>query len=794
MSGLFAAEHFPVETNIFWQRDFIFIAPCGDINDDSNEDLIAIQEDYALQPQEQNLAACIATRALEARTFSNDDICGGQGKNLLWATFLRRDSLFLYDFTLSREIFITNGTDNHKPQGWNGYVKKVIISDINSDGKLEAVINVVTGFDIRPRGIFVLDWETGKLLWKFLSGPIIYTMSLKDIDHDGHQEILCGTHAVGNGNVANEMADWLSYVFILNSNGTLRWSRQIGHYSSVLYAFWLINSNADKISIVAIEQGSSAGERLSDSIFLIDAHTSQILHKARYGKYNQRPVVVNDSKNRPLIIIGGSDDTLRILDKNLKLVEKCFLNGYGVSDISVSDFTGQKDLEIAVATTNGKLLLYNLNLDLLSELELNYRAIYEISPVQYLGKSRALLQLVRTEQSKLTWLLLEYNVIPLLHRRIPVLTVIIGAILLLLLFSIGMIYARYTKTRDIRTVIKGLTGKSGVIEINHKGDITSITPKAREILNITDKTEALYKLSAVKQLTPILELARSMIADLKTQSPQETAVSLTQEQSYLVRCIRVKKGVLITFEDISAVEYMKRMSSWAPVAQKLAHGIKTPLMNIQLSAEQLESACEPVKDKTDKIIDGIKNEAKRLRKLTDNFMRFTQFSHLKLTLENINDVLHELCNKYSVTIPQSIQIECNFTSDLPKLMLDKQELENAIAIIVENAIEAMNISKEQKTKSTGKQNALCVKTFLSEKQEKDKIKKYITVEISDTGKGIPEKYLGELFKPYFTYGKPEGTGLGLPLAKKIVESHNGNIEINSKENIGTTVLIYLPIQ
>jgi nitrogen fixation/metabolism regulation signal transduction histidine kinase len=251
---------------------------------------------------------------------------------------------------------------------------------------------------------------------------------------------------------------------------------------------------------------------------------------------------------------------------------------------------------------------------------------------------------------------------------------------------------------------------------------------------------------------------------------------------------------------------MKRVTSWAPVAQMLAHGIKTPLMNIQLSAEQLESACEPVKDKTDKIIDGIKSETKRLRKLTDNFMRFTQLSPLNLTSENINDILKELCDKYSFSIPERIKIECDFSDELEKVMVDRKEIENAISIIVDNAVESMNPSSSSMdvaslhlrsaSPTRGeeiKSHILSVKTSVAEKQEKEKIKKYVVIEISDTGKGIPEKYMNELFKPYFTYGKPEGTGLGLTLAKKIIESHNGNIEIHSKENIGTTVTLYLPV-
>jgi len=70
----------------------------------------------------------------------------------------------------------------------------------------------------------------------------------------------------------------------------------------------------------------------------------------------------------------------------------------------------------------------------------------------------------------------------------------------------------------------------------------------------------------------------------------------------------------------------------------------------------------------------------------------------------------------------------------------------------------------------------------------------VRVVVTDSGIGIPEKYLDKVFEPYFTHGKPDGTGLGLALAKKIVEDHKGSMEIRSTEGTGTTVAIILPAE
>jgi signal transduction histidine kinase len=71
---------------------------------------------------------------------------------------------------------------------------------------------------------------------------------------------------------------------------------------------------------------------------------------------------------------------------------------------------------------------------------------------------------------------------------------------------------------------------------------------------------------------------------------------------------------------------------------------------------------------------------------------------------------------------------------------------------------------------------------------------HVRIEVEDSGKGIPQKYLDKVFEPYFTHGKPDGTGLGLALARKIVEDHKGRMEIRSKEGEGTTVAIILPVE
>jgi len=798
---LSATKQLPVETNLLWERGYFYIAPC-DFNKDSTDELITIESESNIQPKDQNLYSLIASRAVENGTFKFGDCeCGGYDEKHMWATYKRKDSLFLYDVWPRRELLITTGFDITKSRGWDSYVKQVELFDINADGRLEAVIVVVTAWDRKPRGIFVLDWETGKLLWKFLCGPVVWSFSIKDIDGDGQFEILCGTHAIGNGNIDNEMVDWQSYVFILNSDGKVRWSRQVGVYSSVAKTQWLENEKTGTLHVLVSEQGSPAGGRECDSIFVFDALNGQTITKAQYGKFTGGLAIINDIKGLPMIIFGGSDDTLRILDENLKVIRKRFVNGDGCWDILAGHFTGRKKPEVIVSTTNGRLLLYDLRLRLLSQFPIGQ--IYNILAIKYQSKSRLLIYC--KHENQVVWQLVGFNVVPFLSRRVKIATVIIGAIGFLLLFTIAMVYARYQRTRDIRLVIRGLTGKSGVIELNQKGDVVTISPRAREILKIEDKDikQTIKQLFEIKQIHPIIEMAKSVISDSTLPSPQEAVISLSQEQSHLIRCIRVKKGVLITFEDISAVEYMKRVTSWTPVAQKLAHGIKNPLSTILGAVEQMEIKCQ--ENGIKKYIGYVKDEVTKLKKMSDAFMRFTKSAPAILEPKNINEIIKKIMAKYEPLWERGvrsekggdIKVEYEMDEKLPLLNIDEEGISNALNIIIENAIESMSpspLSSPVKGEEMKRSGILRIRTTTTERLEKEELKQYVGIEISDTGTGIPEKYLEKVFDPYFTYNKPLGTGLGLTLAKKIIEDHKGYIEINSKEGVGTQVNIYLPLK
>uniref|UniRef100_UPI0025C51997 sensor histidine kinase n=1 Tax=Ignavibacterium sp. TaxID=2651167 RepID=UPI0025C51997 len=130
-----------------------------------------------------------------------------------------------------------------------------------------------------------------------------------------------------------------------------------------------------------------------------------------------------------------------------------------------------------------------------------------------------------------------------------------------------------------------------------------------------------------------------------------------------------------------------------------------------------------------------------------------------------------------------ISITKNFQTELPNIRGNKNQLEQVMLNLLINSLDSI----EEKYIS----DPACEKRIILNAARKDN---YVILYIQDTGKGIPENIKDKIFDPFFTTKQPgKGTGLGLSVVYKIIESHNGKIQIDSNEGIGTTVKISIPV-
>ncbi len=221
---------------------------------------------------------------------------------------------------------------------------------------------------------------------------------------------------------------------------------------------------------------------------------------------------------------------------------------------------------------------------------------------------------------------------------------------------------------------------------------------------------------------------------------------------------------------------MSKKVAWAEMARKVAHEIKNPLTPIQLSAEHILKVYEDKPEDLDRILKEsasyIIKEVENLRKIAQEFLEFSKEIPIHKEQIDLKKIIQQTVDPYKKVLSDRIRFKEVYVGKNFSLKGDESRLKIAIRNILTNAIEAI--------KNRGE-----IKINVS------KEKRRIRLEIIDTGAGIRRGLLKKIFDPYFST-KDVGTGLGLPIAKSIIESHGGTIRVSSQQNKGTKILITLP--
>lgn len=213
------------------------------------------------------------------------------------------------------------------------------------------------------------------------------------------------------------------------------------------------------------------------------------------------------------------------------------------------------------------------------------------------------------------------------------------------------------------------------------------------------------------------------------------------------------------------------------LASGIAHEIKNPLNYMSLTIDYLRSKYAPLEENA-KIqfcekMDAIKDEIKGLDRLVRSFLTYGRPLKLNFKPLAVREMISNILALASEQAKQqSIEFMLDQETDIPLIEADMEQLKSCFSNLILNAQHAMPTG--------GKINI----TFRNNYDG-------IEVSINDTGTGIAPENIKQIFEPYFST-KDTGTGLGLALVKRIVESHSGNIKVESKTGIGTTFCISLP--
>ncbi len=239
-------------------------------------------------------------------------------------------------------------------------------------------------------------------------------------------------------------------------------------------------------------------------------------------------------------------------------------------------------------------------------------------------------------------------------------------------------------------------------------------------------------------------------------------------------------GYVILFRDLTEVQHLKRelernrrLAAIGSLASGVAHEIRNPLSSIKGFATYLR---ERYRDNPEdlQVTDIMIQEVERLNRVIGQLLEFSRPLILNRKEATIEPILRHAMKMIEIqALEKGVSLEVDFGRMVPDLLLDSDRMTQVFLNLTLNALNAME-----------KGGTLSLRVT----QSGDRT---VRVDISDTGTGIGKEELGRIFDPYFTT-RPSGTGLGLPIAQRIVEAHGGEILVSSEPGRGTVFSVLLP--
>lgn len=368
----------------------------------------------------------------------------------------------------------------------------------------------------------------------------------------------------------------------------------------------------------------------------------------------------------------------------------------------------------------------------------------------------------------------------------------------------------FSRIQDLTAdILSGLV--DGIVVTDAQGSVLIWNRAAEELTGIAS-SDALGKqvgavlidnTAVVGQIEKTLSSGRSYSdyeAELAVRHHPPRAVALVT--SLLEETNGEAAGVILTIRDQAGVRDLKermrrsdRLATLGMIAAGIAHEVKNPLVGISGAAQLMKSELRPVERKSRKggtsknlieYLDVILREAGRLNRVLEGILDFTRLKPLEIKPCNIHSILdHVLLLNEEDARRSNVTLSRLYDPSLPDVAGNRDQLIQVFLNIVRNAIEAMP-----------RGGKLTMVTRMSDQftsvQADGKKHRLMVVKVSDTGPGIKQEHLNDIFTPFFTT-KDNGVGLGLALSYQIIQEHLGTIRVESREKEGTTFSVYLPL-
>lgn len=361
---------------------------------------------------------------------------------------------------------------------------------------------------------------------------------------------------------------------------------------------------------------------------------------------------------------------------------------------------------------------------------------------------------------------------------------------------------RFTAVSDrfFRQLVLGM--RNGVLAVTRDGRVAVMNEVAYRILDITpgdhdigrSQTEVLASQpDMVRILSAAFDLAHlPNRAELRLK-PSGKVIGYTL--SHILDDQGQPEGAAVFFKDLTLVEQMEererlrdRLAALGEMAAAIAHEVKNPLAGIEVMAGLLRRRIPDLPD-AQSLVNDIISEAKIANAIVLEVLEFVRPIRLQVERTSIAQVLHDAVTLAERKVNRGgVNITLNVQEQLPLIQADHQQLCQLFSNLVINGLEALD----------GK--GMIAITAAQGVEYQEPIAKpagqdpaaTLVVDVVDDGPGVPPEIAERVFNPFFTT-KPQGSGLGLAIVRKIVDAHNGHIDLATAPGQGTRFRVTLPL-
>ncbi|MFB6272107.1 MAG: PAS domain-containing sensor histidine kinase [Salinibacter sp.] len=715
------------------------------------------------------------------------------GRLEIIAPVIRGDSLFYSvvsaDGRKLHHFFAVEGDPRKEPSGsieWDPRHALVNFTDVTADGSPELVSFFRTGFARQPRGVWVHSFPEGARIGACRIGALASTSSqyFRNVDADEPSEWLFGSKSTNNGARAGGMSDDRAYLGAIevSKDPSVEWAREMGEkFSKVVLRQGDLNGDGSP-EFVALRKPRQ-GRQSKSPLLQIDSATGETLQRFHPSSIIRAlHVGALGPNNRDRILLLDEAATLRVLNAKFEVVHRRTFEAAIQSTELLSDINGDGHDEIVVGTDRGTLWLGE---DLSTIAATQRTGDWKI--VQTGTNSPPHIAISGSEVDQMTHFRAADHRWWWAYRYGPE----TGLVLVLLLMGGGAVvgvrrYQRFRLREAVRDQVVAHSDREWLLVHPRAGVEETSAGLSRE-LDLDTSTPV--DMDALRNRWP--ELADHLHALAAEPGGPQTDEVTVDGRTFTVTCTPLEitsagRPYWLVWLDPPAGPTSEKHRMWGLMAQRVAHDLKNPLTSILLTIQRMQmeyrQADAGVAETLDSYTERIEERIASLRRMTTNVLKFTGQTELRRTPTNMSAFVEEASEEAAQSLPPDIELRRELEEDLPVVSVDQDQMQSVLENLVSNAVEAM---------PEGGRITLTTRLERDLRFEDHPARDYVVVEVLDTGTGFEPAQQDRLFEPGFS--THDGTGLGLPIVRKIIGDHDGHIEIESELEVGTCITLYLPV-